>query len=93
MKKLIGWIENLFADVALAEGEGTRTAGYTAKPSTRGGNLAAAAFAEAGDFEDAREILEEQQDRKRNLRYIKEHPLHTEECQYGDNEVCFKEAS
>ncbi len=91
MKRLIEKIEDLYADVALAEGEGTGAAGHSSEPSTSGGNLAAAAFAEAGDFEDAREILEEEQKRKRNLKYIKEHPLQPDDCQYG--EVCFEEAS
>ncbi|HAK60141.1 MAG TPA: hypothetical protein DCO77_07125 [Nitrospiraceae bacterium] len=91
MKRLIEKIEDAFADVALAEGEGIGAAGYAAKPSTSEGNLAAVAFAEAGDFEDAREILEEQQKRKRNLKYIKEHPLQPDDCQYG--EVCYEEAS
>lgn len=85
MKRLLNNITDLLADAALLEmGVPVVTPAEKrgAVRETLEENLIEAAFAEAGDYDDIHEaILRE--------RRMKQDIVHPDECQYGDNELCF----
>ncbi len=84
MNTLLTQINDLFADVALAEAGGmpkTPQAGQTKYHETLEENLIEVAFAEAADFDDIHEAILMQHLDIRDF-------LHPDDCQYGDNDIC-----
>ncbi len=86
MKTLWEKITDTLADAALLEMgvEPARAAGRSSRPApeTLEENLTEAAFAEAGDYDEIHEaILRERLD-ERDI-------AHPDDCQFGDNDLCF----
>jgi len=89
MKRLLNNITETLADAALLEMgvdiyANSRKVG--AARETLEENLIEVAFAEAADYEDIHKaILRE--------RRSEQETVHPDECQYGDNDLCFRHAA
>jgi len=86
MKKLMQTMTDLLADAALFEMgvEGTVAPKHPRNldAETLEENLIEVAYAEAADFDDIHDaILREHR--------IPENSVHPDDCQYGDNDLCF----
>jgi hypothetical protein len=86
MKKLINNMENLLVDEALLEEGFDETAITAAQDRTFAESLeehlVEIAFAEAADYNDIHEALLGERRMPGGI-------AHPDDCQYGDNEVCF----
>jgi hypothetical protein len=86
MKRILEKITDALADAALLEMgvQGKTVAGHFPNPAHESleENLIEVAFAEAGDYDQIHKAI------------LREHfkadgRIHADECQYGDNDVCF----
>jgi hypothetical protein len=86
MKRFFRNIEETLADAALLEMgvEVTSTAGRAFDPvhESLEENLIEVAFAEEADYEDIHEAILQEHIEERDI-------AHPDDCQYGDNDLCF----
>jgi len=85
MRTIAKKLEAIFADAALLE-MGVEDAGSSYRTQTFGEtleeNFIEVAYAEAADYDEIHEALLREHDRDSSR-------VHPDECQYGDNDLCF----
>jgi len=85
MKRLLNKITDMLADAALLE-MGLNVASSVAKAGTvresLEENFIEVAFAEAADYDDIHKTILREHQSERDI-------VHPDECQYGDNDMCF----
>lgn len=88
MKKFLNKITDIMADAALLEMgidvQTTAQAGAVRESFEE--SLIEVAFAEEGDYDDIHETILREHRQERDV-------AHPDDCQYGDNEVCFRKAA
>ena len=94
MKRALSKINDLLTAAALAETGLDRTVraipgndGDRRRAGEREALFTAITFGEAGEFETARQIVRETEERKRRFAGYAELP---DDCRFGDNDACFE---
>jgi hypothetical protein len=88
MKRFLQKLSDMMADAALLEmGVDVQTTAQAgAVRESLEENLIGVAFAEEGDYDDIHEAILREHRQERDV-------AHPDDCQYGDNDICFRHAA